>query len=774
MAKKINTQPAQTVKQTPPPVVEMPVQVAKPWSIYDFKLQAVIVALLAFGFYFNSFFNEFAHDDGIVIVKNEYVLEGFAGIKDIMTKDAYDSYYRQLNTTNQLSGGRYRPLSIVTFAIEQQFLGAVPLDKIDSTLKQSISYGVSGPQQQKLITAMHVRHVVNVLIYMVSVIVLLYFLRYIIFKNAPLMAFIAAVLFTIHPIHTEVIANVKSRDEIMSLLFMCLTFILAFKYEEDRKKIGVLISALFSFLLAFLAKEYAITMVVLLPLAFFIFNNYSFSKSISSALPYMVVIPLYMGLRMNSSAPAIDKLDLDGSIVTMLTVFPKIGAVAGLAALYFYLRIPKKQGTDNSTLVRNFLIFLPYFFFTGLYLYQRYKTVPPAAESSAQEVLNNPYLFADPTQKLATEISTTLNYLKLLIFPYPLSADYSFNTIPYVDFSNWKVWLSILVHVGLIATGVILFKKILAFKSEAARRTNIKLSGSAPEADAYRFNVYAIFLFAITFYFLHLLLVCNIVFDIGATMGERLIYHSSVGFAIAEAWLLVKAMELIKNKATGRAVLATVMTVITVLCCVQTVARNAAWKNDATLFGTDIKTVPNSVLVNANVAASYITLADYQKTDTARRKYLYDAIGILNHTLSIHRTFVAGFLNRGIAWYKLGDVDRAKPNIDTVRSLYPNYPTLPGMYKLISDFYLKNGWESYGQKGMYAEAITEYKKGLAIDPTNADLWYNMGGAYYTNKQYPEAMECFQKAQKLNPNSPQIQQGIAAAAEMLRQGRPPGK
>jgi tetratricopeptide (TPR) repeat protein len=775
MAKKIKTQPAQPIKQTPLPVVETPDPEYKPWSFYDFKVQAIIVALLAFVFYANSFYNEFAHDDGIVIVKNEYVLEGFAGIKDIMTKDAYDSYYRQLNTTNQLSGGRYRPLSIVTFAIEQQFLGPVPLDKIDSVLKQSISYGVSGPQQSKLIHAMHVRHVVSVLIYMLSVVILLYFLRYIIFKNNPLMAFIAAVLFTIHPIHTEVIANVKSRDEIMSLLFMCLTFILAFKYEEDRKKIWILICGLFSFLLAFLAKEYAITMVALLPLTFYLFRNYSIQKSISATLPYLAIVPLYMGLRMNSAAPPIDHLELDSSAVTMLTAFPTIGAIAGIVAMYFYVRKPKNPSAADPSLMKNILIFLPYFFFTGLYLFQRYKTVPPAAESSAQEVLNNPYLFAEGTQKLATEIATSLNYLKLLLFPYPLSVDYSFNTIPYVDFSNWKVWLSLLVHGGMIAAALIFFKKIITIKSQTAQNANVRLAATPSAADNGKLITYSIFLFAIAFYFLHLLLVCNIVFDIGATMGERLIYHSSVGFAIAVAWFLVKGMEKIQNQSVARASLAGVMTVITVLFAVQTMARNRAWKNDYTLFTTDIKTVPNSVLVNANVAASYITLADYQTTDSARSKYLHDAIDILNHTLHIHRTFVAGFLNRGIAWYKLGDVDKAKPNIDTVRSLYPNYPTLPGMYKLISDFYLKNGWESYGKKGMYTEAIVEYKKGLAIDPTNADLWYNMGGAYFTNKQYPDALDCFKKALQLKPNNPNAQQGISAAMQMLGQGgAPPNK
>src|SRR5271156_6767676 len=80
------------------PVEEIQV---KPWSIYDFKVQAIIVGLLGFIFYVNTWKNEYAHDDGIVMVKNEYVLEGLSGIPDILTKDAYDSYYKQLNTTNQ-------------------------------------------------------------------------------------------------------------------------------------------------------------------------------------------------------------------------------------------------------------------------------------------------------------------------------------------------------------------------------------------------------------------------------------------------------------------------------------------------------------------------------------------------------------------------------------------------------------------------------------------------------------------------------------------------
>ena len=82
MAKKINNKPVTPVaKPVQTPVADLMSFVKDPkipaW-LYDFRFQAIVVALLAFGFYINSFNNEFAHDDSIVIIKNEYVLEGFA------------------------------------------------------------------------------------------------------------------------------------------------------------------------------------------------------------------------------------------------------------------------------------------------------------------------------------------------------------------------------------------------------------------------------------------------------------------------------------------------------------------------------------------------------------------------------------------------------------------------------------------------------------------------------------------------------------------------
>ena len=49
--------------------------------------------------------------------------------------------------------------------------------------------------------------------------------------------FIATLLWTAHPLHTEVVANIKGRDEIMSLLFALASLYFSIKFLEDKSKL---------------------------------------------------------------------------------------------------------------------------------------------------------------------------------------------------------------------------------------------------------------------------------------------------------------------------------------------------------------------------------------------------------------------------------------------------------------------------------------------------------------------------------------------------------
>lgn len=601
----------------------------------DFNLQAIVLIIIGFIFYANTFQNQYALDDGIVIQKNDYVQQGFRGIPKIFKTDAYESFYRQMNAKQQLSGGRYRPLSVATFAVEQQLFGSKEKVKPDDDIAI-------------------VRHFLNVAFYVLSVVLLLYFLQTFIFKETPLIAFLTCLIFLIHPMHTEVIANVKSRDEILSFLFIVLTFIAVFRYRET-KKIKQLFFGLFFYFLALLSKEYAITLIVLIPILLFVVKTDSIKNCIISVLPFIFVAGIYILIRLS---------------------------VVGVGSTI-----------ENP------------------------------------DVLNNPYKYAISPEKWATKIEMLNHYLKLLFYPYPLSSDYSYNTIPYTNFSNPLVWTSIAIHCVLILSTFVLFFKrhILAF--------------------------------ALAFYLLHLFLISNLVMDIGATMGERLIYHSSFGFAIIIAFSLYWLLNKIENKKTKNSAVIILSFILVFACATVVIPRNTEWKNDASLFIADAETVPNSALVNGNAGKAYIDLSEKPEYKSREKEFIKKSIYHLSKAVSIHKNYVNGYLNLGVAYYKLQDYESAKKNWDMAHSIYPNNPYLKTNYHLLGLVYYDKAMRM-GSKNP-ADAIKLLWKAIEIDSSNADLWYNLGGASFTIKDFATARIAWTKTLQIKPDYKEAQQGMSA-------------
>ncbi len=571
-----------------------------------FRLQAILIIIISITLYANTWQNEFALDDEVVIIKNQYVHYGLAGIPDILTRDAFDSYFKQYKTTNQLAGGRYRPLSVVTFAIEQQFFGALKPGETDSLYNYGVLTTAPEHYEKEFIKQMHIRHLVNVALYGIACLVLLYLLNFLIFRGNPLAAFFAALLFTIHPLHTEVVANVKSRDEILSLIFICATMIFLFKHYEQKKWWYFALSIV-SFCLAYLSKEYAITLVVLIPLALYTYKKESVRKCLIYAIPVILVSLLYIFIR----------FQIIGSTSTTMPI---------------------------------------------------------------KDIQVNPYAYASPEQKLATEIATPINYLRLLVFPHPLSSDYSYNQIPYKGFSNPLVWLSLIVHLAII-TGTFYF---------TYKRHSIA--------------------FALAFYLANLLLISNLVIEIGATMGERLIFHASIGFVIVLAWLFNRVYEQVRQEKLKQILLPSILLVLVILNGYKVIARNMDWKNNETLYFKDIEVSPNSFLVNNNVGSLLINKSDFENDKNKRREDLVRGIGMLNKVLELQNDYLLGYFNRAIGYYKLGLPDSSLYNLEIIRNGYPQYPQLQVMYYNLADLYI------YGK--YYNRAADIMKILLLINPND--------------------------------------------------------
>jgi cytochrome c-type biogenesis protein CcmH/NrfG len=701
------------------------------FSLFPFtsaKIAYIVLGVIGFIFYINTVSNEFALDDGIIIHKNEYVMKGSKGIKDIMTHDAYYSFYRQMNAEDQLAGGRYRPLSVVTFAIEQSFIHVFPGGRTNASSWDLNKNGKQDPDEDvnedglwnendALTMGCGLRHFNNMLLYVLSILVLFSFLKNQLFKDNWDLAFLTSLLFCIHPLHTEVVANMKSRDEILSFLFIILTFIYTFKALELRQTKHIVLAG-FMYFLALLSKEYALTLIPMIPMMIYIFRpeliDFKNKRLWAAAAAFLVVaIAMY----------AIKRYTGHKGYIYLPWAF-------GFASIYFFSKDFKEKNFTAlfSALSMAFMAYLAFRFVSV--------TLKPSVPDT--EVLNNPYLFATKTETYATKIFVLLKYLKLLFLPYPLSSDYSFKTILYRNFGSWDTLLSIVLYIGLAVTTFILFLK----------RHPIS--------------------FGLIFFFANLLMIGNIVFDIGATMGERLIYHSSFGFALCIAWLLIEGLKKIhiQPQVQKVAVLGLAVALTGVFGYI-TINRNAEWKNDITLFTTDVKTVPNSVLCLGNAGARWIDLSERPENKDSAAAFLDRATGYLKHALQLHPKYVNGYLNLGLAQMKQGKLDDAFATWKKAQGYYPNNPYLESYFPYLAVNYMNKG-VNLGKEGKLDEATKNLDKAVECNPNNYDIWYNYAGVYFTKGDFQKAKTGFENCLKLNPTAENAKQGLQAVNYQLAQ------
>lgn len=852
-------------------------QTFKYFKFLNQKLAMIIIGIVGFVFYITSINNEYALDDGIIIHQNDHVIKGVRGIKGIITRDAYESFYRRMCATDQLAGGRYRPLSVVSFAIEQEFMGAYrtglylsasdlnqngklddgmvnytsPCGRPESNYEYNdyVDLNHDGMAQQNecyncwdlnknfkndfdedlnidgvfnevdcQVYHADVRHFNNIWTFALGCMFLyLVFARYFFRTNQDL-AFLAALLFTMHPIHSEAIANVKSRDEIFSLIFISLTFLYSFKYLESRR-VWDLVWASVMFLLALLSKEYAVMLIILIPLAVYHFteNEVNLEEYFTSKLALRILVVLVVAV----CVFIIHKKVVDELMDSSKLVKRGLSFVILVVASYLALkqvneseRMKRLKPFALTTDIKNILViavafifcaafmlllkrsfdmtarpdskpslsfwFFPFMYlgFTVLFFSKTFRTnkfinlmswmgfvmlfylgmrlvavkLKPGVPDT--EILNNPYLLADGEERFATKGYVLLKYLSLQLFPHPLSSDYSYNTIEYRHFTSWDFLVSIVLHIGLVVAAVYytLKKHVLGF--------------------------------ALMTYIIFALMIGNVLMDIGATMGERLIFHSSIGFCIAIAWLILKGFDLLANITINVRRVALVMIVLVVgfLFGCKAWERNWDWKNDVTLFLKDVKTMPNSVLVLGNAGARWVDLADTKEitgvnipgqdstrfndyngtlkiTDeevkkggykNRREAALYKGIGFLTHAIELHPRYVNGYLNLGLANFKLRKDFDALYYWKNAERLYPNNPYLRNYYMVYAND-LKGRGAAYFNRGRMDSAAITYNNWTILDPNNAEAWYNLGGAYFNQQRYPLAKRCWDRALALNPN-----------------------
>lgn len=267
MAKKKKTTPSSKPKTT-----------TTQW-FQQTKNLTIALFVLSFLIYANTFKHDFAQDDAIVITENMFTTKGFEGIPGLFKYDTFFGFFKVEGKAKLVSGGRYRPLTPAMFAVE---------------------YAIFGHNPQAM-------HVLNALWYAITVVVL-YLLLLALFqarikwdkelKNNVVywLPLLAAFIFAVHPLHTEAVANIKGRDEVITLLGSLAALLLLVKAQASKKDI-LLIPAAILFFLGLLAKENAITFLAVAPLALYYFTNEPIAKILKYTAPLFVAAVVFLAIR---------------------------------------------------------------------------------------------------------------------------------------------------------------------------------------------------------------------------------------------------------------------------------------------------------------------------------------------------------------------------------------------------------------------------------------------------------------------------------------------
>ena len=120
-------------------------------------------------------------------------------------------------------------------------------------------------------------HLFTVLFYLTNVLLLFKVLLLLFKERIPkqsqnLLAAIITLLFIAHPIHTEVVANIKGSDEILSFTGVLASLYFLLKYIDYRNWVHLII-AMGCYFFALLSKETAITFLAIIPVTIYFFRT---------------------------------------------------------------------------------------------------------------------------------------------------------------------------------------------------------------------------------------------------------------------------------------------------------------------------------------------------------------------------------------------------------------------------------------------------------------------------------------------------------------------
>ncbi len=567
----------------------------------------LVAAGLGFLLYVNTFGHTYCLDD-FSAIKENWVVKG--GLKNLGILFSTEYRYGAWSSPGSL----YRPLPLAMFSFEWQLAPDKP----------------------------YLSHVMNVIFYALTGWALWATWRRILIAYPPAMTAMGILFFMAHPVHTEVVANIKSRDEILALLFCTLALNFLWRYLEQ-KKIGQLLAAMVLFGLALFSKESSFLFLFIFPITIAFFSRASFAENLRATAPMAIPAALFLLIR-----------------------HQVLGA---------------QPYNEIYSILDNFII--------GA---------------------------TNPAERIASAFSSCWQYLQILLWPHPLVCDKGYPQLKPVNFSDWRAILGLLAFLGMGIWAVL----------NVGRRHFLA--------------------FAILFFLFPFALFSNILFLIGTSYGERLLYIPSLGFAFALAWAICKIFKIndLNNiwKPNGQTTAWIVAGALIGVYGLLTIMRNPAWYDSASLYAADLPNSPNCAKLNYHNALEVTKGGIDEKrgvvTDSAQ---VSKGIAAYTKTISLYPEYHDAYGSRGLAYFRLQKYDLAFEDYQKALKYRPNDAKV-----------LSNLGFIYFMRNQLDKSEEVYRKSIQFDPRFVDARRNLGAVLAMKKQFPAAIEQWKVALQYEPKN----------------------
>jgi Tfp pilus assembly protein PilF len=458
-----------------------------------------------------------------------------------------------------------------------------------------------------------------------------------------LAAFIAAALFAVHALHTEAVTPIFGRADLLAALSVLFGLWLALNNRageasdrSDRAEVdvsrrgdpaGISVRRRLAIAVVFIAGMLAKESAIVLP-------------------PAIVVLDLMRRGKRPVRAILTDR-------------WPLYAALLGACVAYVVLRVAALGAFSEA--------------------------------NTSTRYIENPLIEVTPFVRIATALWVGLRYIRLFVWPWPLSADYSYSQIPLI-----RQWTDprLAVIVAVLLLGV-----LVAAQSQWRRLIQTDRSRHA-QVVSERVDFSSVWL-ALLFLVL-IAPVSNVFFPLGTIMAERLLYLPSAALCLLFGTALARFAG---DGPRWRTMLATAIATIALGANLwAAAARNREWRSDEQLFAATARTSPRSAKAHFNYGEIQL-----------EHGRAADAEAELRWAVAIAPVYPEAHNVLGTIYLSGGDLSMAEREFRAAVRDAPAYaPALANLGIVLR------------RQDQPLEAEQILQKAVALDPTMAAAYANLG------------------------------------------------